>query len=475
MGASSPSDSSSERKLDSTTPLNDSRRPWHDEENPFIAFRRYADEQISSMLQSVMGLPSMASTSFLDRWFDTDLQKYRDWTRQRESDGSTSTSDDRSACACERRCPHGRAGWCPRDDWPWGFGPRRLDELFDSFFDDHFPFGPRRFPFFFDWFGMSHDSETWAIPYILFSPYSPLHLEQSRGDRRRGVFSSLFSSMQNRAEIKDEPNWRDAFEDLLRIENGQPMLERSKDHDSRNESGRDWLRGLVQRESLGKGWKLITDNNSDGNSPWHFAIEKSGARENGERSKEQSKDNTRENAERHEPQTELDLYDRFLQDIFEAHERDYSRMFEDSPLMRMLAEERKRHLERWKEATEKWKQMETGRSEDWLEYSSESNQRLLKAEESNNNNASTPSEPSVISTMTRTERRTLPDGSIRTKTIKTKRFSDGREESDESEEVHHPQPLLPPTQNESNTQSSPPEAQNEPNGKSSKGGWFWSR
>lgn len=191
--------------------------------------------------------------------------------------------------------------------------------------------------------------------------------------------------------------------------------------------------------------------------------------------KEQSKDNTRENAERHEPQTELDLYDRFLQDIFEAHERDYSRMFEDSPLMRMLAEERKRHLERWKEATEKWKQMETGRSEDWLEYSSESNQRLLKAEESNNNNASTPSEPSVISTMTRTERRTLPDGSIRTKTIKTKRFSDGREESDESEEVHHPQPLLPPTQNESNTQSSPPEAQNEPNGKSSKGGWFWSR
>jgi hypothetical protein len=41
---------------------------------------------------------------------------------------------------------------------------------------------------------------------------------------------------------------------------------------------------------------------------------------------------------------------------------------------------------------------------------------------------------SIVSTMTTTERRTLPDGTVETKRVLKKRFADGREESNESVE-----------------------------------------
>lgn len=61
--------------------------------------------------------------------------------------------------------------------------------------------------------------------------------------------------------------------------------------------------------------------------------------------------------------------------------------------------------------------------------------------------------PSLISTLTNTERRTLPDGSIYTQVVLKKRFSDGREESTETEHTTHgKQPPAPTKQ-----QVQPPE------------------
>ncbi|KAI4175551.1 MAG: hypothetical protein LQ343_001542 [Gyalolechia ehrenbergii] len=48
-----------------------------------------------------------------------------------------------------------------------------------------------------------------------------------------------------------------------------------------------------------------------------------------------------------------------------------------------------------------------------------------------------PGKPSVISTLTTTQRRTLPDGSVYTQVVLKKRFSDGREESTETEHTTH--------------------------------------
>ncbi|KAL8720821.1 MAG: hypothetical protein Q9225_002375 [Loekoesia sp. 1 TL-2023] len=53
--------------------------------------------------------------------------------------------------------------------------------------------------------------------------------------------------------------------------------------------------------------------------------------------------------------------------------------------------------------------------------------------DNSNGNQAAPDKPSVIATLTTTQRRMLPDGSVHTQVVLKKRFSDGREESTETE------------------------------------------
>lgn len=50
-------------------------------------------------------------------------------------------------------------------------------------------------------------------------------------------------------------------------------------------------------------------------------------------------------------------------------------------------------------------------------------------------------EASIMSTMTTTHSRTLPDGSVETKRVLKRRFADGREEKEESHDVSKPEKL----------------------------------
>lgn len=476
MGDSSGDDRSNEQKTGANSPSARPETPprsWLDKENPFIAFRRYADEQISSMLQSVMGLPSIVAPPFPDRWLG--FADERNHYRQRNADDSErdgrSTDSNGNNTAYDQWLSGRR--WSDLDDFDrWRFYTRRPFGFFgfDSFFDDHFPFGFGPFhsfhPFFSDSFFSGEGTHSWPIPYLLFSPYSPLHLERSRErDRHRGVFSSLFSSLKSSAETdRPEPRWRDAFEDLVRIENGQPMLDRSPDHDSRKETGNEWLQGLIQRGSLGSGWKLI--GGADDSSFSSIVLERSARRDNDKSlTSESSASSTGERkhaeSEKAEPATELDLYDRFLQDIFDTHEREYFRAFSDSPLMRLLYDERKRHLEEWEERRRQWEKHFRESESSWPR-NSENDVPDTKQHSGDVKD----SEPSIISTLTTRERRTLPDGSVQTKIVKTKRFSDGREESDESVEVVNPPAKQTQRVSDSNNAS-------DGNQDKSNGGWFW--
>lgn len=93
--AGSENDSAREQnQSNSTSPPPKAPRDWHEEDNPFVAFRRYADEQISNMFQSFFGLPSLLSPPTSDRWMIyTDESSYRDYTRQRRSGDDTSGTD----------------------------------------------------------------------------------------------------------------------------------------------------------------------------------------------------------------------------------------------------------------------------------------------------------------------------------------------------------------------------------------------
>ena len=90
---------------------------------------------------------------------------------------------------------------------------------------------------------------------------------------------------------------------------------------------------------------------------------------------------------------------------------------------------------------------------------------------------SLPSSAQIISRVTTTDRRTLPDGSIETKVVRKKRFLDGREESTETVHVttsHQPSAdheIPDPTQ-----VTGEPKKTNEvvaSRKEKKNGGWFW--
>jgi hypothetical protein len=136
----------------------------------------------------------------------------------------------------------------------------------------------------------------------------------------------------------------------------------------------------------------------------------------------------------------------------------------------MLLEERRQQqeeLEKYRRSVPKVEdEQSSGDNENWLELVSGGNRKSvpetpsMSSTEAVNEKIGSPSEPAqsrVISTMTRTERVRLPDGSVESKIVKTKRFADGREETDSSVEVSHPQ---------SGDSKSDESGQ-------SKNGWFW--
>ncbi|KAL9100963.1 MAG: hypothetical protein Q9163_003727 [Psora crenata] len=84
--------------------------------------------------------------------------------------------------------------------------------------------------------------------------------------------------------------------------------------------------------------------------------------------------------------------------------------------------------------------------------------------------ASKMNNPTVLSTLTTTEKTTLPDGTTHTKVVLKKRFSNGREESTET---IHTQSALPemPQQPATDTTKEPDTERNRREGK----GWFWSQ
>ncbi|KAL2220290.1 hypothetical protein M432DRAFT_312113 [Thermoascus aurantiacus ATCC 26904] len=504
-----------QNQSNSTSPPPKAPRDWHEEDNPFVAFRRYADEQISNMFQSFFGLPSLLSPPTSDRWMIyTDESSYRDYTRQRRSGDDTSGTDsgaennsssggqDNNASRYDRSLSTSTwtrwSDWDDFDRWRYYAHRRPFDLLgFDSFFDrwfgfdDRFPFSsfglfhPFSFSSFFPDFLSEHDSRAWPIPYILFSPYSPLHLERQsrlRANREKGIFSSLFSSLRFTSEETDpsEPRWREAFEDLLRVENGKPMLDRDTQAVIRNETGNDWLRGLVERGSLGDRWKYVAGPNDQ--SRTGITLE----REDGNfKANVQSYEKNEMDSARTEAMTELDLYDRFLQDI-EAREREFFRPFSESPLVRMLLDERRRHRDEWEEARRKWKQLEEENkkqdTEKWLDtVSGESKTSAPETQPATSTEAgpaakaetaeATPAQPRVVSTKSSVERIRLPDGSVQIKTIKTKRFADGREETKEDVEVRNPAERQQHAPSSEGASSNNSRSSNGDNG--SKGGWFW--
>lgn len=503
------------------------RPPWPQDDNPLVSFRRFADEQISSMLQSVMGLPSIVSSPQSDRW--TVFNDSHDYNLVRHREDGGSPSDTGGSPEDSKRPP------APNDDdkhtstkspqraessdpAQWN-SRRRVDDSFADFFgfgsffdrfwlDDHLPLSSRIFPLathssLFGILDGDEDMPMWPAIYIMTSPYSPLQLERearyrAHRDQDQGIFSSLVSSLKPSSESDQtydrdpaEPEWRDAFEDLLRVKYGKPMLDRESEPTGHRQTDKDWFTGLVQRGSLGEGWKYAPSKSAI----WYSNQSKKG--QEGEHGKTDDVDEfpvkihgigihgidtrgidaEKADTEQADPSTELDLYERFIQDI-EEREQEFSRQFHDSPILRFLSDERQRYKEEIAAYRSRLAELESqNRNEDprgWLDLVSGGSKNTVpdstvqkpSSESSPTAVEQATEKPHLVSTSTTTERVRLADGSVRKKIIKTKRFSDGREVSNESVKT---------TSRRENSLDSPPAEDSSGKDDSSRGGWFWRR
>ncbi|KAE9364477.1 hypothetical protein N431DRAFT_431355 [Stipitochalara longipes BDJ] len=252
----------------SSDPEKDSDKSQPKSDNPFIKFRQFADEQISSLLHGIIGLPSAFSSkpSENPRWaiFDEDLRRRDELqARQQELRESEARRVDRQATGAEEDVPARITA-----DWP-AFA-RWLKQVPPS---DHEIDGMRDVPLYSpvtkslfahlrpsadgdedaNWTEPDVDSKLWLpadvwllkpyerssnslktvqqmiykdlngssifrsnyslLPYMLFSPYSPFRLIES-------------TSTSTQSKKRDVFPYIDAFEDLIRTTQPgqQPLL-----------------------------------------------------------------------------------------------------------------------------------------------------------------------------------------------------------------------------------------------------------
>ncbi|KAJ6155458.1 hypothetical protein N7470_006024 [Penicillium chermesinum] len=454
------------------SPMRDQRND-KTETNPFDAFRRFADEQVSSVLQSITAPPNP------DRWtIFTDDHSYKSMAyRHRQGANDKPPESDSSDRSAENPRDGAGRGPSPGANDPQASSsspnPKQLDEtnyphssqslhrLNDHAFFSHPFLHAQASPSFLSIPGFltmfdEDSSPLWPLPYLITSPYSPLHLSA----RLRIPLALLRASYYLEADFR-EPQWREAFEDLLRLENGEPMLDR--DHSlvaatKNTENGaREWLQGLAKRGSLGKDWMeggrmRLTLQPA---RPW-LSI---GA----------PHDHAEE--ENQEAETELDLYDRFLNDL-QSLDRQLSKEFASSPILRFLLgtgvqPEQPHELSRSQHGSNRGYDQGTDDTESWLDLVSGGNRKSVpenpppgEMSRPNDTDAASRGAHDLIATRTHTEQIMQPDGSIQTKKVVTRRYADGKEETHSSVEVSHVDPKSREAWSDA--------AQEQP-----KRGWFW--
>ena len=158
-----------------------------DHGNPFIAFRRYADEQMASMLQSFLGIPSVLNP----HWSTTNEEAHR---RLMESLGVLPSSRDESTKKPKKQTENGDSDFASSSHAygnPLRCPYRPLSEQESDEWDQRDPLLVAR--------------QACFARFLKHSGYSPLNLEK---DRMLG---------------ESNVHWRRAFEDLMDAQSNMSM------------------------------------------------------------------------------------------------------------------------------------------------------------------------------------------------------------------------------------------------------------
>ena len=415
------------------------RQKAQDDANPFILFRRFADDQMSTLMNGVFSISSLfGSSSTPPRHSLQDYEKLLEEARE---------SSQRRACEAEEagrimdvhtrvhkefqhdaREPHsendGGTLRCPyrppEREMPWLEQPSldvcAMDDATRSCLSLAILALRNPVAILGAASKLGEPLPSVPVPYLLYSPYSPLWLEQQPHLCDHGA------------------KWRAAFEDLLIVQSGQELPPMSSAR--KQESSRDWARTMIhsamcKREDNFEAPSSAAAETSE-NTRQHLGLLSylnSLRQPENDADEDDDADNDDLVESDDDEITELDMYDR----IFGSQQSSVKRVAR-------AAGQSFAHLQ---------PDCSPAEADD--------------------------KKPSVLSTLTTTERTTLQDGSVHTKVVLKKRFSDGREESTET--VHN-QNAIRPTQNITSKTVRDEDSKKPSNDKGSKenksSGWFWS-
>ena len=408
------------------------RQKAQDDPNPFILFRRFADDQMSTLMNGVFSISSLfGSPSISPR---RSVQDYEKWLQEaRESSqrlaheaeeaeriiGVYTRAHDEAQHAVPEpasdngseapRCPYRPAEQqVPRPEEP-ALSICLLDDATRSCLSLaalglRLPNTVLNAPV------LGEQLPSIPVAYLLYSPYSPVRLEQQ--PRLCG----------------HSAKWREAFEDLLAVQSGQELPPRSQ---RVPESSVDWVRGMIllamckqEKDIEESGIAADKTSKTIKQHPGLLSRFTSPRQPENDADEDETADNFADGGDAEI--SELDMYDRILSS--------------QQPL-----------------------------SDGTARVATPSSTLLHSPSDTDSKNQS------VLSTLTTTERTTLQDGSVHTKVVLKKRFSDGREESTET--VHH-QNAVRREQDTTSKSIKDEDARKfgKDNGdkENSSSGWFWS-
>jgi hypothetical protein len=484
----------------SSDPDKDSKDSQSKSENPFIKFRQFADAQIGSLLQGIIGLPSAFSRTQNTRWadFDDDLRRRDELqARQKELKDAAARRSGQQADEVEGEVPAKKsADWdssscsykkqsymAERDDAATADVPlyspvtkslfahlrqsaddglewEEIQETStnEAFLRQLWPeksfLNPTRTLQYMSYEDLNRSplfrSDYSLLPYLLFSPYSPLRLS---------------SSMQPR----DEFPYCNAFEDLILVTQGRPMkspfsrligkepfyntfgLRSTEPIRNVASSHMDWIHKLraaniLQQKEIQTGRQALLSKawNSFSRPAWlgNAWLEMLDA----------------ENDEVHwDAETEQEMYDRFLHWASSpaALEKAVDSLFTDTSSFIEQHIKARENPDGIRNPADRSKELLFGDVEGYIERkvrelatqgaentpgekrsSREWSKDVKKSQESRDSSVLDPDE--VVSTRTETERTTHADGSVETSITIWKRFTDGRESTTNTTHIEEP-------------------------------------
>ncbi|PVH79549.1 hypothetical protein DL98DRAFT_515999 [Cadophora sp. DSE1049] len=535
--------SSADRDKD-TSPDDKQLKP----DNPFIKFRQFADTQISSLLQGIIGLPSAFSKRSSDdpRWagIDDGLRRRDELqTRQKELKDSearkllrqTSDEEDQFTRTMDRTYFPGEAYQplgerqnnlgMPTTDLPLYSAVKKslfahlqqpdFDEADwkdlktpptwgeNGFLPQFYPLKllSHQMPTYYDRDGMelthclaynelnsssSLRSEYSLLPYLLFSPYSPLKLEDDFHDRPYFPWRDAFEDLIALSQPSSQPStWKYIASRMFGTPAASPegnlrwvmklqalgYLQEKKSMEENDHEALDYQLSsmLLEAQNKFRQWVDRDEESRDSTSNRPSVASPARTMKGIDHDLEATKS----------PRTEQEMYDYFLQwasspqaikEVFQAGEAFLSSLENDDMSGRIREQDGSMPrppslMKEILEVTKAFRELSQPRDISLEPEQQDKSSRETKLSESDR----------VVSSSTTTEQTVHEDGTIETCITVWKKFSSGRETSTTT---HHCED--PATENAQTTQDGPnldgsekETNENQKDNKNGKSGWFW--